>query len=64
MIRPKIAISKNSIIATNDDGKKLIVALEIFIKQIDPETLIQLSEVVKKDPALITQAMEYKHLIL
>jgi len=64
MINPKIAISQKSIVATNPDGQKLISALKVFIKQIDPETLIQLAETVKKDPGLIKQAMNYKHLIL
>jgi len=64
MIKPRINASAKSIVATNEDGQKLIGALKVFIKQIDPETLIQLAEVVKKDPNLIIQAMKYKHLIM
>ena len=60
----KLKILAKSIVASNQEGEELIHALKVFVKMIDADTLIQLSEVVKKDPSLITQAMKYKHLIL
>ena len=59
----KLKTTATSITAANADGIKVISALKVFLKQIDTQTLISLSKVVEKDPALIKQAMQYKDII-
>ncbi len=59
----KLKITQKSIVAMNKEGEELIMSLKIFVKMIDAKTLVQLSEVVEKDPSLITQAMKFKHVI-
>jgi len=59
----KLQTTATTITAVNADGIKVIKALKVFLRQIDTRTLIDLSRVVEKDPALIKQAMQYKGMI-
>ena len=59
----KLQTSATSITAINTDGKKVIAALNVFLRQIDTQTLIDLSGAIEKDPGLIKTAMEFKGFI-
>jgi len=59
----RLKTTATSITAVNADGTKVIMALKVFLKQIDTQTLIDLSKVAESDPALIKQAMQYKGMI-
>ena len=63
MIRPKIIISQKGITAANGDGQKVVEALKVFARSVDPETLLDLAESIKKDPDLIKKAMKFKYLL-
>ncbi|MFK5855779.1 MAG: hypothetical protein QM503_06585 [Bacteroidota bacterium] len=59
----KLKTTATSITAVNANGTRVIMALKVFLKQIDIDTLIDLSKVVEKDPSIIKQAMQYKGMI-
>lgn len=59
----ELSSTPGSISAKNEEGKKVIAALKIFVNQIDTKTLIDLSKLIEKEPSLISKAMKYKGFI-
>ncbi len=63
MMNPKIKITDEAIIAKNDDAKRLLKAVKVFLKNIPPDDFIELSEFAQKKPELLKMGLQYKDML-
>ena len=55
----KLITSATSIMATDDDGRKIIEAFKTLIEKVPEKDLLKLAQLVKKKPFLLKMGLPY-----